>query len=84
VGSPYPARRRGAMLWFNAADDVGALRTDDGERLDVPGRAFSQGDRPVGRCAGKAIELESVADVVTKVIFLAEVTPRRARMRHRR
>ena len=71
------------MLWFNAADDVGALRTDDGERLDVPGTAFSHGERPVGRCAGKAIELESVADVVTKVIFVSEVSPRRARMRHR-
>ena len=72
------------MLWFNTADDVGALRTDDGDRLDVPGTVFSHGDRPVGRCAGKAIELDSVADVVTMVTFVPEVGPRRARMRYRR
>ena len=72
------------MLWFNAAEDLGAVRTDDGERLDVPGTAFLPGEKPVGRCAGTAIELESVADVVTKVTFVPQVTPRRARTRNRR
>jgi len=33
---------RGTMLWFNEAKDLGALLTDDGERIDVLGTAFSQ------------------------------------------
>ena len=63
---------RGTMLWFNAAKDAGALETHDGERFDVTGSAFVPGEKPVGRCAGRAIEFES------------ELAPRRARLRHRR
>ena len=72
------------MLWFNAAKDLGALRTDDGERMEVAGTAFSPGEKPVERCAGKAIEFEAIDGAVSGIAFVSEPSPRRARMRHRR
>jgi hypothetical protein len=72
------------MLWFNETKDLGALRTDDGERIDVPGEAFLPGEKPVGRCAGKAVEFEAVEGAVTRLAFVVEPSPRRARLRHRR
>ena len=77
-------RVRGTMLWFNVAKDLGALRTDDGERIDVPGTAFATGEKPVGRCAGKAVVFERVDGAVSDLTFVSEVSSRRARMRHRR
>ena len=75
---------RGTMLWFNEAKDFGALRTGDGDRVDVPGTAFLPGEKPVGRCAGKEIEFDELDGAVTGVAFLPEPNPRRARLRHRR
>jgi hypothetical protein len=72
------------MLWFNGAKDLGALRTDDGERLDVPGTAFLPGEKPVERCRGRIVEFESLEGTVTRLAFVPEPSPRRARMRHRR
>jgi hypothetical protein len=77
-------RMHGTMLWFNVAKDLGALRTDDGKRIDIPGAAFSPGEKPVGRCAGKAVEFEYVDGAVIDLAFVPEVNSRRARMRHRR
>jgi hypothetical protein len=77
-------RGRGTMLWFNGAEDVGALQTDDGERIEVPGTAFAPGEKPVGRCAGKAIEFDSRDGILRAVAFVPEASPRRARRRHRR
>ena len=82
--SPHPVRTRGTLLWFNEADDVGALRTDDGDRFDVPGAAFAPGEKPVGRCAGTPVEFESTGTLVTKVTVIPEANQRRARMRHSR
>jgi hypothetical protein len=79
-----PNRVRGTMLWFNEDKDLGALRTDEGDRHEVPGTAFGPGEKPIGRCAGRAIEFDSVAGVVTRLAFVPEPNPRRARMRHRR
>jgi hypothetical protein len=84
LGSSVPIRTRGTMLWFNAVKDLGALRTGEGERIEVPGTAFLPGEKPVGRCAGKAIEFEPLEGAVTCVAFVPEVSPRRARMRRRR
>ena len=84
LGSSVPIRIGGTMLWFNEAKDLGALRTDEGERIEVPGTAFLPGEKPVGRCAGKAIEFEPLEDAVTCVAFVPEVSPRRARLRRRR
>ena len=78
-----PIRMRGTMLWFNEVKDLGALRTDDGERIEVPGRAFLPGEKPVGRCAGKAIEFEALEGGVTGLAFVPELSPRRARRRRR-
>jgi hypothetical protein len=72
------------MLWFNAAKDLGVLTTDDGNRIDVPGTAFLPGEKPVGRCAGRAIEYEVLEGAATGVAFVPEPNPPRARLRHRR
>ena len=52
---PQERSVRGTMLWFNAAKDLGALRTDDGKRMDVLGTAFLRGEKPAGRCAGELV-----------------------------
>jgi hypothetical protein len=72
------------MLWFNAVKDLGALRTDDGERIDVPGVAFAAGQKPIERCAGKPVDFRCDDGVVSDVVFVPPVSARRARMRHRR
>ena len=78
------ARMRGTMLWFNGAKDCGALRTEEGERIHVPGRAFAPGEKPGERCAGRAVAFDSRGDVVSGISFLPDASPRRARLRHRR
>src|SRR4029450_984888 len=83
-GRMFPKRVRGTMLWFNEDKDLGALRTDDGERLEVPGAAFDGDEKTIGRGAGRTIEFESVEGAVPRLAFLPEPSPRRARMRHRR
>jgi hypothetical protein len=75
---------RGKMLWFNAAKDVGSLQTVEGERVDVPGAAFSPGKKPAGRCAGIDVEFQTVDGVVTDLSFVEDASPRRARTRRRR
>jgi hypothetical protein len=75
--------KQGTMLWFNELKDVGALRTPTGERLDVPGTAFATGHKPIGRCAGKAIEFVAAGEAVTSVAFVDEPAAGRARRRRR-
>jgi hypothetical protein len=84
LDSVAPIRTRGTMLWFNAVKDVGALRTDEGKQIDVPGTAFLPGEKPVGRCGGRAVEFDALEGAVSGVGFLPEPSPRRARLRHRR
>jgi hypothetical protein len=72
------------MLWFNDAKDLGALVTDVGDRVEVPGAAFSPGEKPLGRCAGKAVEFEWLGGDVSGLAFVEELTPRRARLRRSR
>jgi hypothetical protein len=72
------------MLWFNEVKDLGALRTGDGTRIEVPGAAFAPGEKPVGRCAGRVIEFESRAGALSDIAFVPELSPRRARLRRRR
>jgi hypothetical protein len=74
---------RGTMLWFNEAKDLGALRTDDGVRIELPGTAFLPGEKPVGRCAGRVVEFESLEGDLNAVAFVPELSPRRARLRRR-
>jgi hypothetical protein len=75
---------RGTLLWFNEAKDLGALRTDDGDRIGIPGAAFLPGEKPLGRCAGKAVEFEWLEGGVSALALVPELTPRRARLRRGR
>jgi hypothetical protein len=75
---------RGTMMWFNVAKDLGVLRTDEGERVDVPGTAFAPGTKPAGRCAGLPVEFLSADGLVTDLYFVEDSNPRRARLRRRR
>ena len=77
-------RVRGTMLWFNSDKDLGVLQTAEGERLHVAGEAFVPGEKPIGRCAGLAIEFDSQGADVNEIAFVNELSPRRARRRHRR
>jgi hypothetical protein len=77
-------RVRGTMLWFNAAKDLGALRTDDGKRMDVLGTAFLPGEKPAGRCAGEVVEFETLHGPVGHVAFVPEPNASRARLRSHR
>jgi hypothetical protein len=71
------------MIWFNEEKDLGAVRTDDGVRLEVPGSAFPRGGKPVGRCGGRPVELDVAAGLVSAISLVEEIAPRRARL-HRR
>jgi hypothetical protein len=77
-------RVRGTMLWFNPEKDVGALRTADGECIDVPGTAFLPSEKPVGRCAGKLVEFETLHGPVARLAFVPEPNASRARLRSHR
>jgi hypothetical protein len=52
-----------------------------GERVGVPGAAFLPGEKPEGRCLGKAVEFDTVGGAVANVAFVPETAPRRARRR---
>ena len=84
MASTVARRLTGTMLWFNVVKDLGALRTADGERLEVAGDAFAPGEKPVGRCAGREIEFDAVDGIPRGIAFPPEVMPRRARLRGRR
>jgi hypothetical protein len=84
MASTALTRIRGTMLWFNEAKDLGALRTDDGERIEVPGTAFLPGEAPQGRCAGRAVEFERLEEGVGALEFVRDLNPRRARLRRSR
>jgi hypothetical protein len=75
------------MLWFNEVKDLGFIQTEEGERLSVLGGGFADGKRPKGRCAEAAVSFDiAVTDAgreAQNVVFVEEVAPRRARLRHR-
>ena len=72
------------MLWFNDSKDLGALRTDEGDRIDVSGAAFLAGEKPLGRCAGRTVEFERAEKGISRLAFVPESNPRRARLRRSR
>ena len=83
LASSTAIRVRGTMLWFNDAKDLGALQTDVGDRIDVPGTAFLPGEKPLGRCAGKSVEFEWLEGGISALAFVPELDQRRARLRRR-
>ena len=75
----------GAMLWFDEEKDYGFIRTEEGERLYVDRDGFVDRAAPVGRCAGRVVQL-GVGDrdgqrIAVDVSLVPEVAPRRARRR---
>jgi hypothetical protein len=72
------------MLWFNSEKDLGAILTEEGLRIEVPGAAFAPGELPEGRCAGAAIEFRADAEHVSGILFVPDPNPRRARLRRSR
>ena len=77
-------RMRGTMLWSNEEKNMGALRTHDGDRMDVCGDAFLAGEKPLGRCAGRAVEFERAEAGVSRLSFVPDSNPPRARLRRGR
>jgi cold shock CspA family protein len=78
---------RGTMLWFNGDKDLGVIEAADGERLPVRGADFASGMRPGSRCRGTAVDFLIVAGDDRRaegVSLVADVAPRRARIRSRR
>lgn len=79
---------QGTMLWFNQVKDLGVITTEAGEGIRVYGPDFAAGERPEGRCAGSAVTFgiaeQDEERKATNVCFVAEVAPRRARLRHGR
>jgi hypothetical protein len=75
------------MLWFNEIKDLGFIQTEEGERLSVLGTGFAEGKRPEGRCADALVSFDvAVTDTgreAQNVVFVPDVAPRRARLRHR-
>ena len=47
---------RGTMIYFNEEKDVGYIRSDEGERVQVLRDNFLPGQVPVGRCNGLEVE----------------------------
>jgi hypothetical protein len=72
------------MVWFNGAKDLGVVRIDGGEQTEVSGGAFAAGQRPVGRCAGRAVEFIVLDGRLSEIAFVAETSAGRARLRRRR
>jgi hypothetical protein len=84
VASGTPAMK-GTMLWFDEAKHYGFVLTEDGHRLRVEREWFIDSAAPVGRCAGRPVNL-SVAErdgerIAVDVSLIADVSPRRARRR---
>jgi cold shock CspA family protein len=75
------------MLWFNEMKDFGFIQTEEGERLSVLGTGFAEGKRPEGRCADAVVSFDVVVTEAGReaqnVVFVPDVAPRRARLRHR-
>jgi hypothetical protein len=74
---------RGEMLWFNEKKNHGFILTDENERLAVLGDSFARGERPVGRCAHRAVTFEVSESSGTRraenVVFDPDPEVRRAR-----
>jgi hypothetical protein len=79
-------RIRGELRYFNEVTQRGLIRTTDGD-FGVLGSGFAEGQVPVGRCAGVAVdfEVESVEteSLAVRVSIVDLTTGGRAR-RHSR
>ena len=78
-------RMNGTMFFFNEEKHVGAIKSDDGERLEVRRSGFVPGHAPVGRCSGLPVVFSLSEDgLAIDVAMVEEVNPRRARRHTKR
>jgi cold shock CspA family protein len=84
IGAPAGFRTNGSLVWFNEAKNVGAIDTDDGERIRVDGAGFPEG-KGIGRCHGTKVTFDVVerpeGRTAVAVSLVPIVVPRRARRR---
>jgi cold shock CspA family protein len=78
----------GTMIYFNEEKDVGYIRSDEGERVQVLRDDFLPGHAPVGRCNGLEVEFSLGDDgeepAALEVSVVDHGNPRRARRRSSR
>ena len=77
---------RGTMIYFNEEKDVGFIRTEAGDRVQVLRDDFLDG-APEGRCGGLEVEFRLVGGAkpeAVEVSLVEEDAPRRARRRSSR
>ena len=80
------ARMRGELRFFNEVTQRGLIRTSE-EDFAVLGSGFVEGQIPVGRCAGVAVDFEvegGEAEALAVRVSIVDVTPGRRARRHSR
>lgn len=84
-------RMRGELRFFNEETQRGLIRTSEGGRFEVLGSGFAEGQIPVGRCAGTAVDFEvdiQVEGVQTESlavrVSVVDLVPARRARRHSR
>jgi hypothetical protein len=79
-------RLRGELRFFNEVTQRGLIRTSEADYA-VLGSGFAEGEAPVGRCAGTAVDFE-VEDAETETlavrVSIVDITPGRRARRHSR
>ena len=75
---------RGTMLWFDETKDFGFISTEEGERIYVHRSGFQAGEAPVGRCAGRPVELTATDDGAQRVAVEVSMVPDELNRRARR
>ena len=79
-------RMRGELRFFNEETQRGLIRTCE-EDYAVLGSGFVEGQIPVGRCAGTAVDFEVEAvdsESLAVRVSIVDVTPGRRARRHSR
>jgi cold shock CspA family protein len=73
----------GKMIYFDENQDFGFIRTEEGERLYVDRKGFSEA-APVGRCAGIDVSFEVHEDADGREAVGVSIVPEPDRKRARR
>ena len=79
-------RMRGELRFFNEVTQRGLIRTSE-EDFAVLGSGFVEGQIPVGRCAGVAVDFEvegGETESLAVRVSIVDVTPGRRARRHSR
>ncbi len=83
-------RMRGELRFFNEETQRGLIRTSEGGRFEVLGSGFAEGQIPVGRCAGTAVDFEVDVEVEGETegravrVSVVDLVPARRARRHSR